>query len=170
MPRKKITSKPREDAVQYINKKDLNEELKKYYASGDCKENRVISNRLGEMMLQVATKYASKYKFNRYTFKAEMISDAVYRMVECVEKLNPEKNPFSYMTAICHTQFLKAIDKHKKSHAREKEIKERIYQDWMASEGIYTGKIDNTEQKEYNPDEIVIDDTLEEPVEETSEE
>ena len=73
MPRKKITSKPREDAVQYINKKDLNEELKKYYASGDCKENRVISNRLGEMMLQVATKYASKYKFNRYTFKAEMI-------------------------------------------------------------------------------------------------
>ena len=56
MPRKKITSKPREDAVQYINKKDLNEELKKYYASGDCKENRVISNRLGEMMLQVATK------------------------------------------------------------------------------------------------------------------
>lgn len=170
MPRKKITSKPREDAVQYINKKELNAELEKYYASGTCKEDRVISNRLGEMMMLVATKYASKYKFNRYTYKAEMISDAVYRMIECVEKLNPEKNPFSYMTAICHTQFLKAIDRNKKTSAREKEIKERVYQDWMASEGIYVGKVDNEEQKEYNPDEIVIDNSLEESIEETSEE
>ena len=99
-----------------------------------------------------------------------MISDAVYRMIECVEKLNPDKNPFSYMTAICHTQFLKAIDRHKKSQIREREIKERVYQDWMTSEGIYIGNVDNTEQKEYNPDEIVIDTSSEDEPEENLEE
>ncbi len=170
--RKKITSKPNENAVHYIDKQELKAELQKYYSSGKVKEERVISERLGEMMLLIATNYASKYNFHKYPYKVEMISDAVYRMISQIEKLNPDRNPFSYMTAICYTSFLKCMGRHELNKKRLRELQERVYLDFINSEGLPEKKLidndenylnldneDNIEELNFNRMRSVVDGT-----------
>ena len=68
-----------------------------------------------DAMIKIANRLSYKPNFVGYTFKDDMISDALYDCVRFSKKFNLTKstNPFSYITTICFNAFLRRIDKEK---------------------------------------------------------
>jgi hypothetical protein len=75
-----------------------------------------IPEPIGNCFVMIATKLATKGNFVGYTYKDEMISDALENCVVAVHSFNPEKskNPFAYFTQIIWYAFLRRIEKEKK--------------------------------------------------------
>jgi DNA-directed RNA polymerase specialized sigma24 family protein len=64
----------------------------------------------------IATRLGTKWKFSGYTYREEMVSDALENCVVAVHNFDPEKskNPFAYFTQIIYYAFLRRIEKEKK--------------------------------------------------------
>lgn len=134
-------SRPRlkKDNPYYVGTKELREEVQKYFDSGTCQEDRVISEELGKMLIKIATRYATKPCFNGYWYKDSFIADAIYQMVRKLDKINlnhPRCNVFSYLTCICYCIYIAAIKKHNKQALQLKALRERVYEDFRMSENL----------------------------------
>ena len=103
----------------YLNNANLLQELVDFKKSGKYSEN------LGDMFLQVAKNLSNKSNFIGYTWKDEMISEAVLTCVKYSKNFNPEKskNAFAYITQICYNSFINYIKKQKKHSS----IKQHLY-------------------------------------------
>ena len=79
--------------ANYVNNKEIMVEMIEYRRTG------VISERLGEMYYLIASNLANKSNFIGYTWKDDMIADAVLTCVKYCKNFNPEKsnNPFGYI-------------------------------------------------------------------------
>jgi len=101
---------------RYINGVDLHNCLVNYYGRNNF--NQPIPTYIGECLLHIANNLANKINFSSYSFKEEMIGDAVLKMTEAVveEKYDADisKNPFAYFTQIAWNCFLQCISKEKK--------------------------------------------------------
>lgn len=75
-----------------------------------------VSEYLGKCFYDLAENYSHNFNFKNYTFRSEMVMDAVYFCVKYIDTFNPEKtkNPFAYFTTTCHHAFLQRIDKEHK--------------------------------------------------------
>jgi hypothetical protein len=127
------------DKPYYVSPKELKEELQKYFDSNPDPSKRVISNRLGKMLINIAYRYASKSNFHNYSWKDEMVSFAIYKMVLKLNLINlnlKNCNPFSYLTYICHHCFSKTITKYKKETERLRKLQAQTYLDFLQSEGV----------------------------------
>lgn len=69
-----------------------------------------------ECFHKIAKKYSSRPNFSGYTFKDDMIAEAVYLCLRYAHNFNLEKsnNAFSYFTQYAHNAFLQFISKEKK--------------------------------------------------------
>lgn len=135
--------KNRKENPYYVGTKELKAELQKYFDSGSCPEERIISRELGEMLIKISTRYASKPCFSGYYYKSEFISEAIYKMVQQLSKINlahPRCNPFSYLTCICYCVFISTIKRHNKNAERLRELRNRVYEEFCLSEGIVMRK------------------------------
>ena len=76
-----------------------------------------MSEKLGEMVLLIATKLSSKWNFVRYSYREDLIGAAVLNCVRYLHMFRPDKstNVFAYCTQICFNAMLRQI-------AKEKEI------------------------------------------------
>ena len=118
-PQKRKRVRTRKGSELYIDSKEMMEELIHYNDTGE------ITEVLGAMFLKLARRYTSKPNFVGYSFRDEMISESVYRMISQIDKFDvdhPSKNPFAYFTQICFHQCLTMINKEK----RQTEIKDNI--------------------------------------------
>lgn len=105
----------------YVNNKTLFEALIEYKKKvNEAKANDLpkprIPNYVGDCFLQIATRLSTKPNFVNYTYRDEMISDALENCISVVDNFDPEKssNPFAYFTQIIHYAFLRRILKEKK--------------------------------------------------------
>ena len=118
----------------YVRNKDLVPEIHKY------KETGKISEELGSMIFKIAKNYANKGSFSRYTWKEDMIGEAVLTCVKYIHNFDPSKqkhpNPFAYITTICHNAFINFIRKQK----RHSEIKDRCFKKVQVIEN-FTGYV-----------------------------
>jgi hypothetical protein len=118
--------KPR--TVNYINNKDLLEEMKKFISARNAalaegKETPQISRYIGEAIMMIANRLARKSNFSGYSFRDEMISDGIENCIMYLHNFNPEKssNPFAYITLIIWRAYVRRIDKEgKHSYIRHK--------------------------------------------------
>lgn len=80
-----------------------------------------ITSYIAECFLDIALNLAKKPNFVNYSFKEDMIGDAIENCLLYCSNFDPEKshNPFSYFTQITYYAFLRRIQKEKK----QKEIK-----------------------------------------------
>jgi DNA-directed RNA polymerase specialized sigma24 family protein len=104
--------------MNYIDNKSLLEEIKSF------SENGIQSERLGKMLLLLAKKYSEKGNFAGYTYKDDMICEAVLTCIKYMHNFNPNienPNPFAYFSRIIHNSFLNYISKQKK-HSAIKDI------------------------------------------------
>lgn len=106
----------------YVTNKQMIVEIKKY------QDSKCISNELGKMILSIATNFANKSNFAGYTWKEDMIGEAVYTCVRYIHNFDVKKegregniNPFGYFTKIIYHSFINYIKKQKK-HSDIKDI------------------------------------------------
>lgn len=131
-------------AAHYVSNKELLPEIEKYKETYQClkcgeiiiSEDKIeecpscgseISNKasevLGGMLLKIASNYANKGNFANYTWKRDMVFEAI---LTCLKYLNnfdinrKNPNPFAYITTICHHAFVSHIKKQKK-HSKIKD-------------------------------------------------
>lgn len=71
---------------------------------------------VGECFLKIAEKRSHEFNFLSYTFRDEMILDAVENCVMYAHNFNPNKskNPFAYFSQIVWYAFIRRIQKEKK--------------------------------------------------------
>jgi len=113
----------------YVSNKQLYEEYVQWYiaireAEASGKEIPPIPPYIVDAMMKIAKRLTYNHKFINYTFKEDMISDALYDCIRFATKFKEtyfsktkgqiEKgNPFSYITTICFRAFFRRIDKEK---------------------------------------------------------
>jgi len=117
------------DKVHYVNSKDFEEEIRKYYKSGN------ITEKLGESLTKIAHGLSYAPNFINYSYKDDMIGDAIVKMFSALRnkkfKLNTGFSPFSYFTTIAFHAFINRIKKENKHHAVLNEYRDKVYTDLM---------------------------------------
>jgi DNA-directed RNA polymerase specialized sigma24 family protein len=107
-----------EKNMNYINNKNLLEELKIYKETGERTEE------LGRMFLLLARRYSSRGSFSGYSWKDDMICEAVLTCIKYMHNFDvtiDKPNPFAYFSRIIHNAFLNYIAK-QKIHSKIKDI------------------------------------------------
>lgn len=76
-----------------------------------------ISNFIGECFYKLANNLAKRPNFCMYSYKDEMVSDAIENCIMYMNNFDPsnsKQNPFGYFTKICWYAFVRRIAKEKK--------------------------------------------------------
>ena len=122
--------KKKNKKTYYVSPKRFLQLLKEYYESDDLVEE------LAESTSKIAVGLSYSPNFINYSYKDEMIGDAIVKMIAAVKnkKFNLEStsNPFSYFTTIAYHAFINRIKKEKKHHEAVTKYKERVYEDYMS--------------------------------------
>ena len=108
----------RRTSVHYIDKPELLGEMKKFreaksahpeWTNGEC-----MSPRLTEMLMLLVDKLATHRRWRRYTdgYIEEMKSDALLRLVQVIDRFDPEKsdNAYGYFSMIVWRTFKGRVD------------------------------------------------------------
>lgn len=87
-------------------------------------------------IIQIATNLANRYNFVNYSYKQELIGDAILKATMKGHLFDPEvtKNPFAYLTAICFWEMVNTIKKeHKEVSKKAKYIRENVTSEFIQS-------------------------------------
>jgi len=87
------------------------------------------SNYIGECLYLIASRLSTNRNFIGYTFREEMVSDAVENCLRYLYNFDPNKtkNPFAYFTQISWYAFLRRMDSEKKeAYVKYKSIENSI--------------------------------------------
>jgi hypothetical protein len=105
----------------YVNNKTLYEEMIKYKektekCKAEGKQLPQVPRYVGECFLLICNKLSSKPNFAGYSYKDEMVADAIENCVYAAHSFDPSKssNPFAYFTQIAWNAFIRRIAKEKK--------------------------------------------------------
>lgn len=105
----------------YVNNADFYQALMDYQqkcneAKALGKELPIVPNYIGECIMQIATRLASRGNFSGYSFKEDMIMDGVENSLKYILNFNGEKykNPFAYFTQVIWNSFIGRIGSEKK--------------------------------------------------------
>jgi hypothetical protein len=146
---KSETSKNKE--AFYVDPNKFKKEIEKYYKTGVCDEF------LGSCLTKIAEGLGYNPKFINYSYKEEMIGDALIKMFSALKRkkfdIKSETSPFGYFTTIAFHAFINRIKKEKKHHDTLTEYRERKYEEILSSsEGhIYVKPImDSTEEDPFS--------------------
>lgn len=127
-------------ATNYIDNKTFYEAIKKYKdtvkaATAEGKPKPILPNYLGECILLIANRLATKPNFINYSYKDEMIADGIENCIMYIDNFDPDKstNPFAYFTQIIYFAFLRRIQKEKK-HLY---IKHQVFKQSAISDELY---------------------------------
>jgi DNA-directed RNA polymerase specialized sigma subunit len=103
---------------------DTPEATSKYYLTNskllpaviEAKEKGKLSDELAKMLMMLTRKYAQRPCFSGYTYKEDMISEALANLCQNALKFNPEKskNPFAFYTSCINNSFLQFLNVEKK--------------------------------------------------------
>lgn len=109
--------------ADYVNNKELYEQFKLYHplakaAAEAGQERPEIPLKIAEALMQISTRIMNSYNFCNYSYKAEMISDAILQCFRKVHLFDPERteNPFAYFSQLAWNAAVSRI-KEEQKHA-----------------------------------------------------
>jgi hypothetical protein len=126
--------------AHYVNNKELYAHLvkrkntvKAILDSGG--EKPPLDNYLGDVILKICNHLAYKSNFINYTFRNEMVGDAIENCVKVVDNFDPERgtNPFAYLTQISFNAFIRRIQIEQKQQNIKGKLIEEIPLDQLFS-------------------------------------
>jgi len=127
----------------YVNPKEFYNQIKTFYSTDD------LTDELATSVNKIAIGLSYATNFINYTYKDEMVGDAVVKMFTALKhkKFNIEShsNPFSYFTTIAYHAFINRIKKEKRYKQTINEYQESIYEEIMCEDGngkVYVKNID----------------------------
>ena len=127
-------------SIHYVNNADFSQAVVDYVTSANeaKNDNRKIpkvTNYIAQCFLRIAEGLSHKSNFIRYTYREEMVMDAVENCLKAIDNYDIEAatrtgkpNAFAYFTQITWFAFLRRIAKEKK----QQEVKMK----YLASSGI----------------------------------
>ena len=122
--------KPKIDEY-YVNPDEFKQQIKTYYKTEIC------IYELANSLKKIAYGLGNKSNFINYTYKEEMIGDALVKMYTALKNkkfnVDSEYNPFSYFTTIAFHAFINRIKKEKKHHETLCNYKEMVYEEEMTA-------------------------------------
>jgi hypothetical protein len=122
--------KPKIDEY-YVNPAEFKQQIKTYYKTEIC------IYELANSLKKIAYGLGNKSNFINYTYKEEMIGDALVKMYTALKNkkfnVDSEYNPFSYFTTIAFHAFINRIKKEKKHHETLCNYKEMVYEEEMTA-------------------------------------
>jgi hypothetical protein len=136
--RKKAREKP-----HYVNNKEFSQAVVDYVTSVNearekMEDEPIIPEYIGRCFLKIAEGLSHKPNFVGYTYREEMVMDAVENCIKAIMNYDVKKatrtglpNAFAYFTQITYYAFLRRIAKEKK----QQEIKEK-YMDHAGAEAF----------------------------------
>lgn len=136
--KKKAREKP-----HYVNNKEFSGAVVAYVESvNKARENKIdeprITEYIGSCFLKIAEGLSHKPNFSGYTYREEMVMDAVENCIKAIMNYDVKKatrtglpNAFAYFTQITYYAFLRRIAKEKK----HQDIKE-LYMEHSGAEGF----------------------------------
>jgi DNA-directed RNA polymerase specialized sigma24 family protein len=105
----------------YVDNKRLYAEMIKYINQyNEAKEKGLelprANDYIGKCIWLIANRLSTNRNFIGYTYREDMIGDAIENCFRYLHNFDPEKsnNPFAYFTQIMYYAFLRRIDKEKK--------------------------------------------------------
>ena len=142
MEKKAIKKKPRE-RPHYVNNKEFSQSVVDYVTSVNearekMEDEPIIPEYIGRCFLKIAEGLSHKPNFVGYTYREEMVMDAVENCIKAIMNYDVKKatrtglpNAFAYFTQITYYAFLRRIAKEKK----QQDIKEK-YMDFAGAEAF----------------------------------
>ena len=135
----------------YVNNKEFTAAVAEFNEKCKLAESKgktppQMSNYIGECIYEIATRLSTRPNFINYTYRDEMICDAIENCIQYIGNFNVEKsnNAFAYITQICYYAFLRRIQKEKKQVFIKQQMTMDITQDTFDTiDGDTTG-ITNT--------------------------
>lgn len=123
----------------YIDPKEFKDSLQEYYTSD------IMTDDLAENIKKIAYGLSYNPSFINYTYKDDMIGDALIKMYAALKykkyNFDNNSNPFSYFTTIAFHAFINRIKKEKRHHDAVKNYKEKMYEDIMTNPEFSNGNI-----------------------------
>ena len=119
--------------VHYVNNAEFSQSIVDYVATVNSAKDKeielpVVPDYIAKCFLQIAENLSHKSNFIRYTYREEMVMDAVENCLKAGENYNinavtrtGKPNAFAYFTQIIWYAFLRRIQKEKK----QQDIKEK---------------------------------------------
>ena len=116
----------KKQGAHYVNNADFSQAVVDYVTEADnAKKNKVevpkVPDYVAECFLRIAEGLSHKSNFSRYTYREEMVMDAVENCLKAINNYNLEAatrtgkpNAFAYFTQISWFAFLRRIAKEKK--------------------------------------------------------
>ena len=116
----KVT-KEKDTSRHYINNQEFLAALIKHKesvleAANKKEEKPQVPNYIGECFIKIANQLAFKSNFINYSFREDMILDAIENCLIYMDNFDPKKssNPFAYFTQITYYAFIRRIQKEKR--------------------------------------------------------
>jgi hypothetical protein len=118
--------KSKRQSIHYVNNKDFSQAVVDYCtevqeAKDNGKQLPVVPDYIATCFLKIAEGLSHKSNFIRYTYREEMVMDAVENCLRAIENYNLDAatrsgnpNAFAYFTQISWYAFLRRIAKEKK--------------------------------------------------------
>jgi len=114
-------AKKKEESKHYIDNKQFLAALVEYKkevnrAKKNNDERPQVPDYIGDCFIKIANHLAYKSNFINYSFREDMILDAIENCLIYMDNFDPKKssNPFAYFTQITYYAFLRRIQKEKK--------------------------------------------------------
>ena len=116
----------------YVNNKEFTQAVSEFNQACKLAESKGktpprMTEYIGECIYKIATRLSTRPNFINYTYRDEMICDAIENCIQYIGIFNQEKsiNAFAYITQICYFAFLRRIQKEKKQvFIKQKSIEE----------------------------------------------
>lgn len=126
--------------ANYINNREFHNCLVQYKKDSDLAEQQgkirpQLPKYYADAITSIANRYASKPCFSGYSYKDEMISDAIMTCIQYAtkydttraERLNQPPNPLAYFTQLVHNAFITRIHvEHKQQYVKAKTLTTQI--------------------------------------------
>ena len=135
-----IMARAKRKSIHYVNNADFSQAVVDYVTSANEAKNNnqkipKVTNYIAQCFLRIAEGLSHKSNFIRYTYREEMVMDAVENCLKAINNYDIEAatrtgkpNAFAYFTQITWFAFLRRIAKEKK----QQEVKMK----YLASSGI----------------------------------
>lgn len=153
--------KPKEKP-HYVNNKEFSHKVVEYVEKvNKAIENKeplpVVTDYIATCFLKIAEGLSHKSNFIRYTYREEMVMDAVENCLKAITNYNIEAatrtgnpNAFAYFTQICYYAFLRRIAKEKK----QQDIKFKWIEKAGVEEFLESGYDGDTDVGRYFVDQL----------------
>lgn len=123
--KKRVRRTKEELKPNYVDPANMEKLIKTYYKTG------ILENDLADMVQKIATRLGYAQNFINYSYKEEMIGDAIIKMMTALTrkrfKCSKGYNPFSYFTKVAYRAFQNRIKKEKKEHDTIHRYRDEVY-------------------------------------------